>query len=295
MASGHKELGQIHTSNFSVRGTGTQVADLDLSGELSQQLQRLIRQGNFFKIVGIDLTVAEVGGSGGGATMNGYLRYFAPTRGRCKAYRNAFHAMRNAMELQGINMRDNEQYDFRAVFDTAAGLTTMVNAASLDGNDPLGLIDSGDPTGTSVGIFDVYNKSVAPVSTSASFSAGFNTMGNQSTPTDFVLNDGLLWSGNTEYADTEWESIPFQLSYAPGSDDVAFTLQWRPDPALYLAVLGGLIQVNVEEVDFNGGADSYELNIAVHTSGWKSIMGDPDKKKRKRSSRGKSSRRKSKK
>ncbi len=291
MASGHKELGQIHTTNHLIRGTGPMVRDLDIPGELSQQLQRLIRQGNFFKMVGIDMTVSEYGGNTGGAIINGYLRYFAPTRGRCSAYRNAFDAMRNAMKLQGIAMHDNAQYDFRVEFDSAAGLAGMTNLASLDGTNALAFVDSTDPSGTTQGIFDVYNKSVTPSSTSIDFPSGFNTMGVQTTPTDFVLNDGLLWSGNEHYADTEWESIPFQLSYAPDSDDVAFTLNWRPDPALYLAVLGGLLQVNIEEVDFNGSADTFELSIAIHTSGWKSIMGNPDKKKR--SSRGR--RRKSKK
>ncbi len=226
------------------------------------------------------MTVSEYGGNDGGVSINGYLRYFSPTRGRCAAYRSAFKAMRTAMELQGINMRDNAQYDFRVEFDASAGLGTMTNLATLDGADPLAFVESQDPTGTRQGIFDVYNKSVKPAQTSATFDAGFNTMGVQTTPTDFVMNDGVLWSGNTDYSDTEWESIPFQLSYSPTDDDTAFTLEWRPDPALYLAVLGGLFQVNIEEVDFNGGADAYELSIAVHTSGWKSIMGDPDKKKR---------------
>lgn len=225
------------------------------------------------------MTVSEYGGNDGGVSMNGFLRYFAPTRGRCAAYRNAFHAMRNAMELQGINMRDNAQYDFRVEFDASAGLGSMTNLASLDGADPLAMVESQNPTTSTQGIFDVYNKSVAPEQTSASFAAGFNTMGVQGTPTDFVLNDGVLWSGNTDYADTEWEVIPFQLSYSPTDDDTSFTLEWRPDPALYLAVLGGLFQVNIEEIDFNGSADAYELAIAVHVSGWKSIMGDPDKKK----------------
>jgi hypothetical protein len=277
--SDKKSLGQIHTTNHSITGTGTMVRDVDIAGELSKQLQRLVRQGNFFKIVGIDLTVSEYGGNIGGCTMNGYIRYFAPTRGRCAAYRNAFDAMRTAMKLQGINMRDNAQYDFRVEFDSAAGLGQMRNLASLDGSDPLAFVDSTDATGTVTGIFDVYNKSVQPAQTTATFDAGFNTMGVQSTPTDFVLNDGALWSGNEDYADTAWESIPFQLSYAPGSDDVAFTLQWRPDPALYLAIMGGLLQVNIEEVDFNGDADAYDLSIAVHTSGWKSIMGNPDRKR----------------
>lgn len=287
MASGHKELGQIHTLNYRIQGTGTKVHDLDLPGELSQQLQRLIRQGNMFKVVGIDMAAAEFGGKGGGVSINGYLRYYAPTKGRCAAYRSAFEAMRTAMNLQGIHMTSNEQYDFRALFDTgsltANGITNM---ATLDGANPLVLYDSANITTSTTGVFNVYNRSVQPnqEGQTADFSAGFNTMGVQNTPTDFVLNDGLLWSGNTDWADYEWEQIPFQLSYSPGSEDTAFTLQWRPDPALYLAVMCGLFQVNIEEVDFNGASDEYELTIAVHVSGWKSIMGNPDKKKR--SSRG---------
>ena len=289
MASGHKELGQIHTSNFYIRGNGTQIKDLDLSGELSKQLQRLIRQGNFFKVVGIDMTVSEYGGNDGGVSVNGFLRYYTPTRGRCAAYRHAFKAMRTAMELQGINMRDNAQYDFRVMFDASStGGTGLINLATLTGTEPLALVESADPSGTRQGIFDVYNKSVEPAQTTASFDAGYNTYNmadnTGGTPIDFVLNDDVLWSGSEDYADRDWEVIPFQLSYSPTDDDTAFTLQWRPDPALYLAVMTGLFQVNIEEIDFNGDADAYELAIAVHTSGWKSIMGNPDKKKR--SSRG---------
>jgi hypothetical protein len=288
MASGHKELGQIHTLNYYIQSKVTGTHELDISGELSKQLQRLIRQGNFFKIVGIDLTAAEFGGKGGGLSMNGYLRYYAPTRGRCSAYRKAFEAMRTAMNLQGINMKDNEQYDFRVLFNNEA-TTPFVNIASLDGTNPLMLYDGTEtPSSPSFkGLFNVHNRGVKPAETEGTtpdFSAGFNTMGVQTTPTDFVLNDGVIWSGNEEWADAAYETIPFQLAYSPDSDDTAFTIQWRPDPALYLAVMTGMIQVNVEEVSFNGDADEYEFSIAVHCSGWKSIMGNPDKKKR--SSRG---------
>ena len=53
----------------------------------------------------------------------------------------------------------------------------------------------------------------------------------------------------------------------------------------------GLFQLNVEEIDFNGGSDNAEISIAIHIAGWKSIMGNPDKKK-KRSSRGRRRRKK---
>lgn len=78
---------------------------VDLPLELSDQLQRLIRQGNFFKVVGIDFQLSPFAGSTGSVT--GYLRYFAPTRGRCAAYRQAFKAMADLMKTQGISMRDN--------------------------------------------------------------------------------------------------------------------------------------------------------------------------------------------
>ena len=283
---GNKELGQIHTVNFYIPTDKTGLHDLDVSGELSAQLQRTIRQGNMFKVVGIDATIAELGGKGGGASMSGYLRYYAPTRGRCSAYREAFDAMRTAMKLQGINMRDNPQYDFRVLFNSDSdGLPTT---ATLDGTNPLCLYDIGGGPSSTTGVFNVHNAGVTStvegVATGDLFKAGFNTMGVQNTPTDFVLDDAALFDGNPEIADTDWESIPFQLSYSPGSDDTAFTLQWRPDPALYLAVMTGLFQLNVEELEFNGGSDECEISIAIHVSGWKSIMGNPDKKKR--SSRG---------
>ena len=298
MASGHKELGQIHTLNFAIQqnSTNQSIHDLDVSGELSQQLQRMVRQGNMFKVVGIDMTAAELGGKGGGVSINGYLRYYAPTKGRCSAYRDAFKAMRTALHLQGINFRDNPQYDFRVLFNSDSK-TDMTNTSTLDGTDPLMLYDaSGSGLNSTTGVFNVHNAGVTATTNEVDvgdlFKVGFNTMGVQSSPTDFVLNDGVLYSGNEHWADYEWESIPFQLSYSPGSEDTAFTLNWRPDPALYLAVMTGMIQVFIEEVDFNGDSDAFELAIAVHIAGWKSIMGDPDKKK-KRSSRGR--RRKSKK
>ncbi len=293
MASGHKELGQIHTLNFEIQGSTSQTHDLDISGALTAQLQRLVRQGHFFKCVGIDLAVSEFGGNEGGVTMNGTLRYYAPTRGRCQAYRSAFAAMRNAMTLQGINMRDNEQYDFRVSFNGEAG-NALVNQASLDGTNPLILYDRTGGLTSTKGVFNVHNRGVQPNQKSAApdFGAGFNTMGVQGSPTDFVLNDGIIWTGNEDWADEDFEEIPFQLAFTPTSNDTAFIMNWRPDPALYLAIMTGLIQVDIDEVDLEGDATDYVLEIAVHISGWKSIMGNPDKKK-KRSSRGR--RRKSKK
>jgi len=283
-----KELGMIHTANFSSLidpdDPLTHKHLLDVPQTLSSQLNRLVRQGNMFKIVGIDMILRSDADYGG--QISGRLKYYAPTRGRCEAYRAAFDAMRKAMDLQGISMKDNAQYDFRTVlsplenYDNGADI---INVASLTGSNELVLHTDlvGYPENCKV--FDVHNASVSPTTALASFSSGFNTMGVQAAPTDFVLQDGLLFSGNENSADTETEFIPFQLSFTPGTTDISVDLNWRPDPALYLAIMTGQFELRITEVDIDGSPPAgtgIRVDTSVMVSGWKSIMGNPDKKKR---------------
>ncbi len=94
-----KELGQIHTvkdnSSITLGDQGLNgTRRIDLSGLLSAKLQRLVRQGNYFKLVGIDISVTpNVTGPADGASISGYFRYYTPTKGRCAAFRHAFKAM----------------------------------------------------------------------------------------------------------------------------------------------------------------------------------------------------------
>lgn len=271
-----KSLGQIHTVNFETEISDVSDVDqLDISGELSKQLQHQVRQGNYFKIVGIDMNVTELGGSGGGAQVTGFLDYYNPTRGRCEAYRGAFAAMRNAMQTQGISMSKNSGYDFRVNLTDEKYVNELLNAATLDGSGELVLQDNA----TQQSVFKVHNDSVNPAQDSNfNFGSGFGVYGSTN---DFVLNEGFVgYTGNENFASSEFESIPFQLSYSPDSTDVAMELQWRPDPALYIAIMTGLIRVRIDELDFDGGADALKLAIAVHVAGWVSIMGDPDKKRK---------------
>lgn len=283
-----KELGQIHTLNYRVTGIekDTDSALLDLSGELSKQLQHQVRQGNYFKIVGIDMTLTDQGAGDNGGQLNGYIEYYTPTRGRCKAYRDAFAAMRNAMKLQGISMTTNPNYDFRVKWTDfnslmVNGQQPLKNVASLNGSTELVLYGGALGDGSDE-IFTVHNKAVTPVNTGTpDFGAGFNTMGVQNSPTDFVLNDADLgYTGNAMYANINAEAIPIQLSFTPGSTDISASVQWRPDPALYVAAAFGQLRVKIDELDLDGDADGLVLDIAVHISGWKSIMGSPDKKRR---------------
>ncbi len=54
-----KSLGQIHTANFfrSTIATSGTVVNCDLPGALTEQLQNLVRAGNYFKVVGIDMSL----------------------------------------------------------------------------------------------------------------------------------------------------------------------------------------------------------------------------------------------
>lgn len=289
-----KSLGQIHTVNYALSeiSRDAEQAYLDLSAELSATLQHHVRQGNYFKVVGIDMTVRDFGTGDNGGQISGFLEYYTPTRGRCAAYRGAFAAMRNVMKLQGIAMSKDSNYDFRVSFDdenlanliqvtTGSGTVYQLlpNRASLDGSNQLCLSESAQPEAD---VFAVHNASLAPLAQGTpNFQSGFNVMGVQGTPTDFVFGEtDLGYTGNELFAESKPERIPFQLSYTPGSTDISVSMQWRPDPALYIAMAFGQIRFVIDELDLDGDADGLDVDIAVHIAGWKSIMGNPDKPKR---------------
>ena len=285
-----KELGQIHTVNYTQAvGTGGpfNAINVDLPGQLTEQLQTIIRAGTYHKVVGIDMSLDTVGTTEGGQ-VTGRIRYFAPTKGRCEAFRSAFQAMKEQMKIQGVETRTNPLYDFRAPLNEFSHLSgSFPNRATLDGTNGLALYNA---TTAGASIFDVHNRNVRPQytqGTSLIFQPGFDTLLQDSTGTDFVLNDTVPFTGNRNSASTEYEEIPFMLSWTPDTTDLAIGFNWRPDPALFLAVLCGQMSVVVEEVNIDGGDPSVQvnLNVAVMVSGWKSIMGDPSKRKRRSSSK----------
>lgn len=280
-----KELGQIHTATdtatITAAAIGTAARRYDIAGLLSDKLQRLVRQGNYFKVVGIDVSVEpNTTGPADGGTITGYFRYYTPTKGRCAAFRHAFKSMANQMKMQGIPMRINEGYDFKVSLTNGAAGPALINQGTLDGVNGLAL--DGGATGFSV--FDVYNESVVPTlvntPTADLFAEGFDTLLQSGAgKTDFVLNEGRPYQGNEHLADKSTERIPFQLSYG-AAGETTLSLQWRPDPALYVAVMTGNMEMVVEDVKFSGAATALEVEVAIMVSGWKSIMGNPDTKKR---------------
>ncbi len=281
-----KELGMIHSVNFQhdLSNGASEVYHHDLAGQLTEQLQRMVRQGQYFKLCGIDIGIrSKLSDAPSAGTVVGRLKYYAPTRGRCAAYRQAFKAMAEAMKVQGISMRDNIFYDFRVPFQntsTYANATPFANGASFDGVTQLTLAGA-----SPAGIFAVHNSGVQPINTSPTFSEGYGVFGNAGN--DFVLNENQQgFEGNHMIADDEYEEIPFSLSIdttTAQADQSTLTWMWRPDPALYLAILAGQFEFVIDETSVVSGELSILVNYQV--AGWKSIMGNPDKKRRSRRSR----------
>ena len=360
-----KSLGQIHTVTQSrtITGSGQQI-EIDLPGQLTAQLQRMVRCGTYHKVVGIDMKI-DTPGANQGCTLSGFIRYYAPTKGRCDAFRGAFKAMATIMKNQGINMRDNKLYDFRTPLNDGLAAASFPNQATLDGVTGLSLNNVGHPgasvfevhnrsqqpqyTGTAgdlfqpgfdtlqqsaatgtdfvlndavqftgdanfasteyetipfqltwtpgstdlvtnfqwrpevghpgASVFEVHNRSQQPQYTGTAgdlFQPGFDTLQQSAaTGTDFVLNDAVQFTGDANFASTEYETIPFQLTWTPGSTDLVTNFQWRPDPALFLAVLCGQLEVEVTDIDFDPAGGAANLEVTVMVSGWKSIMSDP--------------------
>jgi len=286
-----KELGQIHTINKTLTfptpfetATPFVVGDIDAPAELTDQLQRMVRAGNFFKTVGIDLTLDLNSNLDESAVVSGFIRYYVPTRGRCEAFRGAFKAMADAMNMQGISMRDNKLYDFKAPLNENM-MSDFRNLATLDGSNGLALNNTTNP---GAGIFQVHNTSVKPTYEGTAgdlYSEGFDTvLASGGARTDFVLQESVAYTGNEHFASLDYETIPFQMALSTTADESATaTFQWRPDPALYQAVLCGQYQIVFTDLQTQSGvfpARTLNLNVAIMVSGWKSIMGNPDKKKK---------------
>lgn len=289
-----KSLGQIHTVDYNIEisdnaSTGPSNAFLcDLSQSLSTQLQRNIRQGQYYKLVGIDAVVQEPEDvfllEGTEGFVKGRFRYFLPTQGRCEAYRTAFKQMMEQMKSRGISPGQNVMYDFRTLPRGISNYALnallgepLKNLATLDGQTVLALTAN---TATGTEVFDAHNENINNKNTGTpAFSSGLNTqLSTLITPTDFVLNEGNIYSGNHMIADTTLEEIPFSIAYSIKDGEMnSQPLQWRPDPALYIAIMCGQVEVVMDEIHASGATapetDGLELDFSFHVAGWKSIMG----------------------
>ena len=300
-----KSLGQIHTTKFNYERTtnaslaiGEANAFLcDNSAKLSTQFNRNIRMMCSYKWVGADLVVqlpedVAPGNNSDKVIIKGRMRYFAPTKGRCQALRDAYQQLRHQAKIQGVDLSKNRQFDFRVLprplvnypanVDDGVVPTPspndedILNTTTLNGSNELCMVE-GTPE---VSVFDQYNTGVRPNETTVAFNSGLQTQAQAGvTQTDFVLNEGLIQGGNPNLADVQFEEIPFELAFDSTARRV-YTLQWRPDPALYVSVLGGFVEIVIDEATATGSSgigaiDGLEMDISMHWAGWKSIVNPP--------------------
>jgi len=308
-----KSLGQIHTCDFNYEVSDA-FAGLpflcDSSAKLSTQFQRNIRMMSTYKWVGADLVVQlpeNINPSGDESTqvlVKGRMRYFAPTKGRCNALRDSYQQFKEIAKSQAVNPMKNKLFDFRVLprQKTRYALNLLgpndedlFNLTTLDGTNELSMIDgaiSSAPGTSGTEVFEQYNVGIVPTEgtvTGDDFNAGLRTqLGTIVAQTDFVLSEGLIQEGNSNLADIEMEVIPFTLSY-DSTDFRTTSLQWRPDPALYISVLGGFVEIIIDEVSADGATgtgkiEGVEMDISLHWAGWKSIVQPPKSRRSKSSS-----------
>jgi len=320
-----KSLGQIHTCdfNYEVSNSFAGIPFLcDSSAKLSTQFQRNIRMMSTYKWVGADLVVQlpeNINPAGDESTqvlVKGRMRYFAPTKGRCNALRDSYQQFKELAKSQAVNPMKNKLFDFRvlprqksryALNSLGTNDEDIYNLTTLDGSSELSMIDGAIPSApgsSGTEVFEQYNVGVVPAEGTVSgddFNAGLRTqLGTIVTQTDFVLHEGLIQEGNSNLADIEMEIIPFTLSY-DSTNFRTMSLQWRPDPALYVSVLGGFVELIIDEVTATGATgvgkiEGVEMDISLHWAGWKSIVQSPRSRSRKMlSSPGKTSSNRSKK
>lgn len=299
-----KSLGQIHTvsqefPHITFPLTSGNSFLIDLPGELTRQLQHMVRMMSSFKVVGIDMTFGPiVNATDITCSMSGNIKYFAPTKGRVEACKLAYHAVRRMMKLSGVDPKHAITYDFRPMISDPAGFVNgadVGNQASIEDTGLATCLIDG-PVGSS-NIFGIYNQGVVPrqaVGGAAHFEEGFDIgLRTNAASADWTLNEKILLEAvSAPIASEDMEFFPFELSYsapdtAAGINLVATSdvLQWRPDPALYLSILTGQMVIEIDSsVAFDDvGAPalvSTQLDVAVHVAGWKSILGSNKKKSR---------------
>ena len=312
-----KSLGQIHTVDYEFPNLDYSLAAnnkllVDLPGQLTLQLQHMVRAMSNFKVVGIDMSYTPILGTPVSdcqtTSMSGYIKYYAPTRGRVEACKMAYQTVRKMMKMSGVNPAHAITYDFRPVFADPADYQNgddFGNQASIEDNGLATCLANG-PVGSS-NIFGIYNQGIIPRSTAGltpNLEEGFDIgLRSNASSADWTLNEEFYLESKIPTANETPEQIPFELSWTAGGvvldatpavvTSLAATddqLQWRPDPALYLSVMTGQLSIEIDTqqaLDEEGvdASDATQLNVSVHVAGWKGFLGNHKKKTRRKKRR----------
>ncbi len=292
--------GLLHTLAYQLGDSTTPVANnakylLDTSADLTRKLQKMVRQGQIFKVVGFDISLENnLGGSDDVlGSCSGSINYISPTKARCDAWRHAFKATQKWRKIQGIS--PNYNYDFRVGLEegityanTKFGSATyndIANQAWLETNgtgNALGLNLLSTTTDSQQSLFDVWNLGIEMSDATAvpTFGAGWNPYlpdsGLNTTDMDFVINEASLLVTNPngpQYASLEKSKIPFSCAYGQSATAKGATnFEWRPVTGEYIPVMNGLFEVHCKDVSQTSETDTVELLLNVHIAGWYPIL-----------------------
>lgn len=293
--------GMVHTCSYDWSGVSQGSFGLfDFSRTLTETLQQMVRQGNIFKLVGLDIAVLPDDGDEGEGGVAGVMRFFQPTLGRCQAWRSAFFATQKWRKIQGVP--HNYNYDFRLGFDSApeaaekgefgyptpnqAWLEYYASDDSEESPQGLYLINSA-AANSNQSIFDVHNLGIDinDGEENPSFGQGWTPYSpyqstDEKIDMDFVKHETPLLvmnpAGKAKYAQVRPEEIGFQVSWsadggsAIGGGKSTAAFQWRPVANEYLPVMCGLMEAQITDT-VQTDADQ-TLILTFYISGWKPLV-----------------------
>jgi len=283
----------------------------DLSRDLTLKMQNMVRQGQIFKLVGIDVGLENNPDTAAGS-VSGSFHYYTPTKGRCDAWRKAFSAVMKWRKIQGIS--PNFNYDFRVGIDAALDYEnyggthygSIANQAwiELDAeSDPLGLyLEDSGTVESKQSIFDVWNIGIPINTATPDFGQGWHpylpVSGDNSEEMDFVKHEFALLKTNPrgpQQARAEFDEIPFMVAYTQGYPTGyvdATNFKWRPTAGEYLPIMNGLLYGHMKDVSNFDDEATVEITVSFHISGWYPILKRRKFKGKRRSGKSKRSRRK---
>ena len=287
-------------------GAGGDKFLMDVSEKLSSLYGRLIRQGQIFRIRDISCRIVNPNTLAQDEVMavSGKYVWYAPTKPRKEAWKNAFQSTMDARKRIGFKTA-TDNYDFRIGFaegystDVGIGNAGVKMNAWLDSaTKELMMTHSNDEQN----IFGVYNSMMAHVELPGQLSySGFGSpyqkdAGAALDVLDFVCNDADPFFV-TDQASTEAQTAPFMVSFtslyesAAGATEDANSVTISDSTGYLGDTMCGLIGVYVDTTtidDDTPQTQDWALNVSIDVQSWSPIL----KRKRRRSKRG---RRKSKK
>lgn len=279
-------------------GAGGDKFLIDISEQMSTLYGRLIRQGQIFRVRDISCRIVNPNTVAQDEVMavSGKYVWYAPTKPRKEAWKNAFVATMDARKRIGFKT-NTDGYDFRVGF--AEGYSTDVGAFGVGVKMNAWLDEAGEPlmfthSNDEQNIFTVYNSMMAHVQLPGQLSySGFGSPYQKDTGAltdvlDFVTNDDTPYFTKGA-ASTEAQTHPFMVSFtslyesAAGATEDANSVTTSDSSGYIGDVLCGLVGIYVDTTTIDDDmpqTQDWALNVSVDVQSWKPIL------KRRKSKRG---------